>query len=189
MVERLVGEYVFSVRCGWRHTVALTSQKELYVWGHGRYGQLGHGGMIDVFLPLSLGSHRKCTQVACGWRHTAALARDGTAFSWGDGQHMQLGHGDNEMQLMPKVVQKLARTTLVQVECGMHHCTAVSTLGQVKHCCLLVHQLRFSCPSTNPLLSCSTAHLAARLLNCSAAQLLGCSAAPTRRSARLHTLS
>ncbi|XP_015284316.1 PREDICTED: RCC1 domain-containing protein 1 [Gekko japonicus] len=36
------GEDVGKVSCGSRHTAALTRTGELYTWGWGKYGQLGH---------------------------------------------------------------------------------------------------------------------------------------------------
>ena len=53
-VEALVGEPLVAVACGWRHTAALSAHSQLYTWGHGGAGQLGHGGTIHFFLPLRL---------------------------------------------------------------------------------------------------------------------------------------
>ena len=53
-VEAMVGEHAISAACGWRHTVTLTASGRLYSWGHGGFGQLGHGGAINFFLPLQL---------------------------------------------------------------------------------------------------------------------------------------
>nr|XP_034987157.1 RCC1 domain-containing protein 1 isoform X2 [Zootoca vivipara] len=37
------GEDVCKISCGSRHTAAVTCAGELYTWGWGKYGQLGHG--------------------------------------------------------------------------------------------------------------------------------------------------
>lgn len=34
--------------CGWRHTVAVTEAGEVYSWGRGVNGQLGHGAEQDL---------------------------------------------------------------------------------------------------------------------------------------------
>jgi len=106
-VERLIGEHVVTVACGWRHTAALTMQGALYSWGHGGFGQLGHGGTIDFYLPLRVKGGELWQQVACGWRHTGALARGGVAHTWGDGDQLQLGHGDAKMRVSPTAVDAL----------------------------------------------------------------------------------
>ena len=49
---------------------------EVYAWGSGIYGQLGHGNMRDRFSPLMVGSLRQIgvTLVACHEYHSAAVA-------------------------------------------------------------------------------------------------------------------
>ena len=52
---------------------------ELYSWGHGGYGQLGHNEP-DKSKPsqvLASISGKKITQVACGSYHSMALTADG----------------------------------------------------------------------------------------------------------------
>jgi len=130
-VDRLANERTLSVACGWRHTTAITATRELYSWGRGTFGQLGHGGEISFMLPLSVASHQEWMQVGCGWMHTAALTVSGTAFTWGDGRHLQLGHADSVMQSIPQVVERLAMISLTQIACGPRHCIAASTAGEV----------------------------------------------------------
>ncbi|NWT17756.1 RCCD1 protein, partial [Vireo altiloquus] len=38
---------VSAVSCGSRHTAVITRGGELYTWGWGKYGQLGHGNNIS----------------------------------------------------------------------------------------------------------------------------------------------
>ncbi|XP_004503906.1 ultraviolet-B receptor UVR8-like isoform X2 [Cicer arietinum] len=40
------------VSCGWRHTVAVTESANVYSWGRGANGQLGHGDTIDRSVPI-----------------------------------------------------------------------------------------------------------------------------------------
>ena len=42
-VEALRGHIVVQAEAGCEHSVALTSDGELYTWGHGDSGRLGHG--------------------------------------------------------------------------------------------------------------------------------------------------
>lgn len=41
---------VAQISCGWRHTVAVTEQQNVFSWGRGTNGQLGHGESIDRYL-------------------------------------------------------------------------------------------------------------------------------------------
>ncbi|MBA0664139.1 hypothetical protein Goklo_004188, partial [Gossypium klotzschianum] len=38
---------VVQVSCGWRHTLAITEEKNVFSWGRGTNGQLGHGESTD----------------------------------------------------------------------------------------------------------------------------------------------
>ena len=145
-VEALVGEHAISAACGWRHTLCLTGSGRLYSWGHGGFGQLGHGGMINFFLPLQLQASGSAPnggrggggwgaggwqQVSCGWRHSAALGEGGVAFTWGDGEHYALGHGERRCELLPRLVSAIGDEALRQLECGAHHTVAVGNGGRV----------------------------------------------------------
>lgn len=43
LVKGLEGVKVIRVACGWRHSAAVDDQGRLFVWGWGRWGQLGLG--------------------------------------------------------------------------------------------------------------------------------------------------
>lgn len=38
------GKHVVHIACGSTYSAALTADGELYTWGRGNYGRLGHGG-------------------------------------------------------------------------------------------------------------------------------------------------
>lgn len=38
---------VVHISCGWRHTLAFTERQNVFSWGRGTNGQLGHGESID----------------------------------------------------------------------------------------------------------------------------------------------
>ena len=40
---------VVTFSCGWRHNFAATAAGEVYSWGRGGTGQLGHGSTDDVY--------------------------------------------------------------------------------------------------------------------------------------------
>ena len=39
------------VACGGFHTLALTSEKELYAWGASQLGECGNGELYDTYQP------------------------------------------------------------------------------------------------------------------------------------------
>ena len=43
LIAGLAGKQVVQIACGSTHSAAVTSEGELYTWGRGNYGRLGHG--------------------------------------------------------------------------------------------------------------------------------------------------
>jgi alpha-tubulin suppressor-like RCC1 family protein len=48
VVATLAGKKITLVSCGWCHTLAVTDNAEVFSWGHGRFGQLGHSELADL---------------------------------------------------------------------------------------------------------------------------------------------
>ena len=86
---------------------AISSSGELFTWGCGEYGRLGHGDNASQWRPKqvkALADHR-VVQVACGSRdaQTLALTDEGMVFSWGDGDFGKLGRGGSDGCAYPQV--------------------------------------------------------------------------------------
>lgn len=73
-VEDVEGDVVALVG-GRAHSLALTSQGQLWVWGSGKNGRLGLGSPADEPSPLLLESlENHCiAEVACGFDHSLIL--------------------------------------------------------------------------------------------------------------------
>ena len=69
---------------------------EIFTWGDGRAGQLGHGDGKGRALPTLVqplhGHH--VASVACGGAFTVAVGAGGALFAFGANHHGQLGLGD-----------------------------------------------------------------------------------------------
>ncbi|KAE9331612.1 hypothetical protein PF008_g15344 [Phytophthora fragariae] len=90
---------VVQVACGNWHTAALTASGDLYTWGWGKDGQLGHEAakatqvlprVVDVPSAASSDETLDVVSIACGNRFTLALCRDGSVQYWG---HKSLSPG------------------------------------------------------------------------------------------------
>jgi len=55
VIESLRGVEVVDVAAGGAHSACITSSGELYTWGKGRYGRLGHGDSEDQLKPKLVG--------------------------------------------------------------------------------------------------------------------------------------
>ncbi|KAJ8602483.1 hypothetical protein CTAYLR_001214 [Chrysophaeum taylorii] len=73
---------------------AVSARGELYAWGRGRYGALGHeddeNREVPVLVPLGT---TKVKRVACGRWHCAALTEAGQLLGWGRNHAGQVGIG------------------------------------------------------------------------------------------------
>ncbi|XP_028780709.1 PH, RCC1 and FYVE domains-containing protein 1-like [Neltuma alba] len=66
--DKLVGEFVEEIACGEHHAAALTSRSELYTWGKGANGRLGHGDIQDRKSPTLVEGlkDRHVKSISCG---------------------------------------------------------------------------------------------------------------------------
>ena len=51
MIETLQGKHIRDIACGSGHSAAVTSNGELYTWGQGDHGRLGHGDELIQTKP------------------------------------------------------------------------------------------------------------------------------------------
>jgi alpha-tubulin suppressor-like RCC1 family protein len=68
------------VICGADHTTAYSKdERQVYSWGWGDFGRLGHGNSSDVFTPQAVKALQglKIMQIACGDSHCLAVTMDG----------------------------------------------------------------------------------------------------------------
>ncbi|PON75768.1 Zinc finger, FYVE-type, endofin [Parasponia andersonii] len=141
----LEGIHVSSVSCGPWHTTVVTSAGQLFTFGDGTFGVLGHGDRMSVSLPREVESLKglRTVRAACGVWHTAAVVEvmvgnssssncsSGKLFTWGDGDKGRLGHGDKEARLVPTCVAALVEPNFCRVACGHSLTVALTTSGHV----------------------------------------------------------
>ncbi|XP_030642141.1 alsin [Chanos chanos] len=67
---------------------------EVWTWGRGQEGQLGHGDYLPRLQPLCIKSlsKKEVVKIAAGANHSLALTAHCQAFSWGSNKFGQLGH-------------------------------------------------------------------------------------------------
>ncbi|GAB4831743.1 hypothetical protein Ancab_005755 [Ancistrocladus abbreviatus] len=144
LIGPLEGVHVTSVSCGPWHTAIVTSSGQLFTFGDGTFGVLGHGDRGSVSRPREVESLKglRTIRAACGVWHTAAVIEvmvgstnssncSGKLFTWGDGDKGRLGHGDEEARLVPTCVAALVEPNFCQVACGHSLTVALTIAGQV----------------------------------------------------------
>ncbi|XP_034457870.1 probable E3 ubiquitin-protein ligase HERC1 isoform X1 [Hippoglossus hippoglossus] len=128
----LFGKVVVCVSAGYRHSAAVTNDGELYTWGEGDFGRLGHSDSQSRNMPTLVKDISGVGQVACGSSHTIAVAQDGhTVWSFGGGDNGKLGHGDTNRVYRPKVIEALHGFIIRKVCAGSQSSLALTSAGQV----------------------------------------------------------
>ncbi|RVE74076.1 hypothetical protein OJAV_G00037550 [Oryzias javanicus] len=129
------GKQVVEIACGSTYSAAITADGELYTWGRGNYGRLGHGSSEDVTTPMLVTALKgqKVVDVACGSgdAQTLAVTENGQVWSWGDGDYGKLGRGGSDGCKTPKLVEKLQDLDILKVCCGSQFSVALTKDGQV----------------------------------------------------------
>jgi len=84
-IESLTGSPVASVALSDHHSLALTSAGQVYSWGNGASGRLGHGDEATRLVPTPVRALRwlRMAAVAAGDYHSLGLDETGAVHSWG----------------------------------------------------------------------------------------------------------
>ncbi|XP_031334464.1 probable E3 ubiquitin-protein ligase HERC1 isoform X1 [Photinus pyralis] len=121
-----------SIHAGYRHSAAVTVDGELYTWGEGDHGRLGHGDNNSCHKPTQVRDLSNVGSVACGSVHTLVLSEDGkTVWSFGSGDSGRLGHGEIARLYRPKVIEALQGFTITKICAGALFSMALTSSGQV----------------------------------------------------------
>ena len=147
LVEKLRGERLASTSGGAFHSIALTEDGKVFVWGRDHYGQLGMkalempnyaaGGKATKLVRLNKKEPTElqlpCTSkmVAACNDHTLVLLTDGRIVSFGDNKHGQLGREKSSLQDTPAVIEPshFNSEPVTFISAGWSHCAAITQSG------------------------------------------------------------
>ncbi|PNT68828.1 hypothetical protein BRADI_3g45740v3 [Brachypodium distachyon] len=106
---------------------------QLYSWGWGDFGRLGHGNSSDVFHPQPIEALQgiKIKQIACGDSHCLAVTDAGQVHSWGRNQNGQLGLGNTEDSLLPQKIHAFEGVCVKMIAAGAEHTAAILEDGDL----------------------------------------------------------
>ncbi len=132
-VEALSENKMVKVACGGFHSGAITESGDVYTWGGGEHGQLGHGEKVNKTVPTLITSRelksKVVVSITCGWSHSVALTGCGKVYTWGNGDHGKLGHGGSAKVSTPKMVEALGHLRVVKIASYNEHTAALCQNG------------------------------------------------------------
>ncbi|CAN6457249.1 unnamed protein product [Victoria cruziana] len=131
-------ENIRSIALGGLHSCALTANGDVFTWGYGGFGALGHSVYHRELLPrpLQYDWNGRISHLATSGTHTAAISEHGELFTWGrdEGEgRLGLGSGgapDEGALGTPTKVEALP-VPVSAVACGGFFTMALTEDGQV----------------------------------------------------------
>ena len=134
---------------GFQFVLGLTSDKQVYGWGHNDRGQLGRGyvtGKEEYLKPEIIDfPFESVIQLSCGLRHSLALSCGGRVYGWGSNVDGRIGCGSKEgFFLNPICLEKFIPFSVKLLRASFFRSYALTTDGLVyswgsNHNCCLGH--------------------------------------------------
>lgn len=97
---------VTAISAGSIHSLALTSEGEVFSWGNNDYGQLGDGSNVERHSPVAVSragvlAGVKVVAIGAFGSHNLALTVAGSLVAWGDDTNGRLGDGSGQPSDVP----------------------------------------------------------------------------------------
>jgi alpha-tubulin suppressor-like RCC1 family protein len=92
-------ENVVSVSAGNNHTLAVTTDGQLWSWGSNSSGKLGTDSVSSNYTPTQV--MEDVNAVSVGANHTMAITSDNVLWGWGSNRIGELGDGSRETRFTP----------------------------------------------------------------------------------------
>ena len=115
---------------GGSHSVALTANGEVFTWGLGEGGRLGHGEANQELYPRLVEAIRGADHIAAGHSHSGCIIK-GAIFTWGIGTYARLGHGNLSDVYMPKMIEYFKGRFMQKICLSFFHSVVLSSNGEV----------------------------------------------------------
>jgi alpha-tubulin suppressor-like RCC1 family protein len=134
IVEGFGGVCVRRVCAGECTAFAIGEDGEVFSWGNGEWGVLGHGDLQNQPSPKRVEALRgvRASSVAAGTYHALALAQDGLVYAWGTNAYWAvLGNPHVERELLPRPVEALRGVRVSSIAADSFRSYAVADTGEV----------------------------------------------------------
>ena len=119
----IADSFIEEISCGSHHVAVLTSKMEVYTWGKGSNGQLGHGDNDDRNTPVVVEflKDKQVKTVVCGANFTAAIC-----------MHKWISSADNSVCSSCRNAFNFRRKRHNCYNCGLVFCKACSSRKSLK---------------------------------------------------------
>ncbi|KAG0555654.1 hypothetical protein KC19_12G185700 [Ceratodon purpureus] len=121
------------------HSAAVTASGDVYTWGFGRGGRLGHpdfdihSGQVAVIIPRQVTSGlvgKRVKVIAVAKHHTVISTDGGEVYTWGSNRDGRLGYPSVDTQATPRKVATL-KARVAAVAAANKHSAVLTDCGEV----------------------------------------------------------
>lgn len=132
-VLHLKGKKVKQVVLGGDISFVLLENGELYTFGKGQDGALGHNSASNESVPRIVEALKgqDVVKIDVSLHHGAAITSSGELYTWGRFWNGQLGRSTLDKGAVPSLVSELKGQKIIDVACGKNHTLALTEDGKV----------------------------------------------------------
>jgi len=127
----IFGLNIEDMKCGVKHTMILTSNGEVYVWGENSHWQIDNDSNENQSIPLKLNNFdEKIVMISCGDYQSMALTKSGCVYSWGENTWVHKNYGNPVEMKKPKLIEADG-IIINKISCSQYHGLLLSDDGDV----------------------------------------------------------
>uniref|UniRef100_K3WLR5 RCC1-like domain-containing protein n=1 Tax=Globisporangium ultimum (strain ATCC 200006 / CBS 805.95 / DAOM BR144) TaxID=431595 RepID=K3WLR5_GLOUD len=141
VVKSLFHKRILHIACGARHSVAVAEDGDVFSWGDGKCGALGHGlneheqhfDLVNMPMEILSLKSKGVARVACGDMHTAVVLLDGSLLTCGWSANGRLGRNCPKKSEFSSVFELVDMKTRLCafVVCGAAHTLVLTECNSV----------------------------------------------------------
>jgi alpha-tubulin suppressor-like RCC1 family protein len=126
-------ENIVDISCGSSHSLAIDNAGNIYSWGNGQGGRLGHNQEVGENLPRIIEElqGRFIKVIEAGDASSACITHDSIVFMWGSGLNGRLGNGSLNNCLVPEISMELKKKQVKQIIKGTNSTFSILESGKV----------------------------------------------------------
>ncbi|CAG9311008.1 unnamed protein product [Blepharisma stoltei] len=123
-------EYLVDIAGGGSHSLALDNEGNVYSWGLGEGGRLGHGESNLELFPRKIRTLDDVESIAAGHSHSGCI-RKGEIYTWGVGTYARLGHGTLNNEFSPRALDFFKGRYMWKLCLSFFHSAVLAMNGEV----------------------------------------------------------
>jgi alpha-tubulin suppressor-like RCC1 family protein len=127
----ITGTNSSTIAAGSSHSLAIKTNRTLWVWGGNYSGQLGLGitDFIKCLTPSQINTDSDWSQIAARTAHTIGIRTNRTLWAWGQNNYGQLGDNSTTIRYSPRKIG--IDSDWVALSAGDYHSLGIRTNGSI----------------------------------------------------------